>query len=261
MKIKKVLGIDIGGSGIKAAPVNTKDGLMLGLRHRIPTPFPSTPENVADVINEMVKHFKWKGLIGCGFPAVIQNGIAKTAANVDKSWIDTNVNKLFTKVSGLPTFVVNDADAAGMAEMKFGAGEGSSGVVVLLTVGTGIGTVIFNNGKLVPNTELGHIEYKNMDAEKYASDAARKSEDLSWESWAGRFGEYLGEIERLLWPDLIILGGGASKKGDKFLQYFDTKAPLVTAELLNNAGIVGAALAGKYQYKLNKEIRKAKKKR
>jgi polyphosphate glucokinase len=260
MKKKKVLGIDIGGSGIKAAPVNTKDGLMLDLRHRIPTPSPATPEKVALIIADMVRHFKWKGLIGCGFPAVVQNGIAKTAANIDKSWIGTNVNKLFTKTTGQPCFVVNDADAAGMAEMKFGAGAGKMGVVVLLTIGTGIGTVIFNNGILVPNTELGHVEFKGMDAEKYASDSARKANDLSWDDWALRFNEYLKHIEFLLSPDLIILGGGASKKGEKFLKFLDLKSPVVTAELLNNAGIVGAALAGKYQYKLDAEAIKIRKK-
>jgi polyphosphate glucokinase len=260
MKKTKVLGIDIGGSGIKAAPVNTKDGLMLELRHRIPTPSPATPENVAPIIAEMVRHFKWKGLIGCGFPAAIQNGIAKTAANVDDSWIGTNINQAFSQVTGLPVYVVNDADAAGLAEMKFGAGAGQRGLVLLCTIGTGIGTVLFNNGRLVPNTELGHIEFKGMDAEKYVSDAVRKSEELSWEEWAGRFKEYLQTMERLLWPDLIILGGGASKKGDKFLQYLDINTPLMPAELLNNAGVVGAALAGRYLHKLQKKDKKERKK-
>ena len=255
MKKRKVLGIDIGGSGIKAAPVDTRDGLMLGIRHRIPTPTPATPVSITPVIQEMVRHFNWKGLIGCGFPAVVQNGVAKTAANIHKSWIGTNVDEVFSQATGLPVFVVNDADAAGLAEMKFGAGEGSRGLVLLVTIGTGIGTVIFNNGRLVPNTELGHIEYKGMDVEKYASDAARKDEDLSWEDWAMRLNEYLTEMERLIWPDLIILGGGASKKGDKFLQYLDIKTPVVPAELLNNAGLVGAALAGKYQFKLKKDAR------
>ena len=260
MKTEKVLGIDIGGSGIKAAPVNIKDGLMLELRHRIPTPSPATPAAVAQVITEMIEHFKWKGLIGCGFPAVIQQGIARTAANVDNSWIGTNINKLFSKATGLPVYVVNDADAAGTAEMKFGAGQGKNGMVLLCTVGTGIGTVIFNNGGLVPNLELGHFEYNGMDVENYASDAARKAEDLNWEEWAGRFNEYLTAIEKLIWPDFIILGGGASKKGDKFLKHLTVKTPVVPAELLNNAGIVGAALAGRDQYKLAKAVKKIKKK-
>jgi polyphosphate glucokinase len=253
MKKSKVLGIDIGGSGIKAAPVNTKDGLMLGIRHRIPTPSPATPESVAPVIAQMVHHFKWKGLIGCGFPAVVQNGMAKTAANIDHSWIGAKINKVFSKATGLPVFVVNDADAAGMAEMKFGAGRGMRGVVFLCTIGTGIGTVIFSNGRLLPNTELGHIEYKGMDVENYVSDAVRKSEGLSWEEWGRRLNEYLTTIEKLIYPDLIILGGGASKKGEKYMPYLDIKTPIVPAELLNNAGLVGAALAGKYQYKLEKE--------
>lgn len=261
MKKRKVLGIDIGGSGIKAAPVNTKDGLMLELRHRIPTPTPATPSNVAPVIAEMARHFKWNGIIGCGFPAVIQNGVAKTAANIDDTWIGANVNKVFSESSGLPVFVVNDADAAGMAEMKFGAGQGMCGLVLLCTIGTGIGTVLFNNGRLVPNTELGHLEFKGMDAEKYVSDAARKAEDLSWEEWANRFNEYLIALEKLIWPDLIILGGGASKKGEKFLHYLKLKTPLVPAELLNNAGLVGAALAGRYQYKLSGDVKKKKGKR
>ncbi len=259
MKKRKVLGIDIGGSGIKAAPVNTKDGLLLDLRHRISTPSQATPKNVAPIIADMVRHFKWKGIIGCGFPAVVQNGVAKTAANVDDAWIGTNVNKLFSESTGLPAFVVNDADAAGMAEMKFGAGQGVRGLVLLCTIGTGIGTVIFNNGRLVPNTELGHIEFKGMDAEKYVSDATRKSEDLSWEEWAGRFNEYLIAIEKLIWPDLFILGGGASKKVDKFQDYLKLKTPVVPAQLLNNAGLVGAALAGKYQFKLLNAAKKTKK--
>jgi len=261
MKKGIVLGIDIGGSGIKAAPVNTKNGQMLDLRHRIPTPSPATPENIPPVIAEMARHFKWEGLIGCGFPTVVQNGVSKTAANIDNSWIGTSGNKLFSKATGLPVYVVNDADVAGMAEMKFGAGRDVRGLVLLCTIGTGIGTVLFNNGRLVPNMELGHIEYKGSDVELYASDAARKAEKLSWEEWAGRFNEYLIAIEKLIWPDLIILGGGASKKGKKFLQYLNPKTPVVPAQLLNNAGIVGAALAGKYQHKLAKEARKAKKKK
>ena len=252
MKERKVLGIDIGGSGIKAAPVDTKDGMMLEPRHRIPTPVPATPESVAPVIEEMVRHFHWKGLIGCGFPTVVQNGVSITAANIDDSWIGTNVNKVFSKATGLPVYVVNDADAAGLAEMKFGAGKGFMGLVFLCTIGTGIGSVIINNGRLVPNTELGHIELNGMDAEKYASDAARKREDLSWEEWALRLNEYLRAVEKLVWPELIILGGGASKKGDKFLKYLSPNTPVVSAQLMNNAGIVGAALAGRYEHKRKK---------
>lgn len=253
MKSIKILGIDIGGSGIKGAPINTDDGLLLKSRYRIPTPDPASPENMAEVISDIVKHFNWKGLVGCGFPGVIQNGYVRTAANVDKSWIDTNINKLFSKATGLPVFAINDADAAGLAEMKFGAGKNKKGVVLLLTIGTGIGTVLFSNGRLVPNLEMGHIEYKGMDAEKYCSDVVRKNEGLAWEEWAGRFNEYVLAMEALVWPDLIILGGGASKKGDKFIEYLTAKAQVVTAQLLNDAGLVGAALAAKQYYKAGKK--------
>jgi polyphosphate glucokinase len=258
MKYNKVLGIDIGGSGIKGAPVNINDGLMLESRYRIPTPTPATPQNVAPLIAEMVQHFNWKGSIGCGFPGVIQNGVAKTAANIDDSWIDTNVNKLFKKATGLPVSVINDADAAGLAEMKFGAGIDAKGVVLLCTVGTGIGTVMFVNGTLVPNTEFGHIELMGMDAETYAADAARKAEDLSWEEWAERFDKYLVTLEKLVNPDLIIVGGGASKKGERFLPQLTVKARVVPAELLNNAGLVGAALAANYTHKQRIKAKKKK---
>ena len=252
MKYKKILGVDIGGSGIKGCPVNTKDGLMLDQRYRIPTPSPATPENIAGAIQEIVKHFMWKGPIGCGFPGVMQNGVARMAANLNDKWIDVNVNKLVSKVTGLPVTVINDADAAGLAEMRFGAGKGQRGVVLLLTVGTGIGVVMFVNGRLVPNLELGHIELKGMDAEKYCSDYVRKEEGLSWEVWARRFDEYLHAIESLVWPDLIILGGGASKKGDQFLQHLPVRSRVVPAELLNNAGVVGAALFARYEHKQRK---------
>jgi polyphosphate glucokinase len=256
MKYNKVLGIDIGGSGIKGAPVNTNDGLMLESRYRIPTPTPATPQNVAPVIAEVAKHFKWEGPIGCGYPGVVQNGVAKTAANIDDSWIGTNVNKLFKQATGLPVSVINDADAAGLAEMKFGAGMDSKGVVFLCTVGTGIGTVLFVDGTLVPNTEFGHIELMGMDAEKYASDAARKSEDLSWEDWAARFDKYLVSLEYLINPDLIIVGGGASKKGERFLPFLTVQTKVVPAELLNNAGLVGAALAASYTHEQRKREKK-----
>lgn len=259
MKYNKVLGIDIGGSGIKGAPVNTDDGLMLESRYRIPTPTPATPQNVAPVIAEIAKHFKWEGPIGCGYPGVVQNGVAKTAANIDDAWIGTNVNKLFKKATGLPVSVINDADAAGLAEMKFGAGMDSKGVVFLCTVGTGIGTVLFVNGTLVPNTEFGHIELMGMDAEKYASDAARKTEELSWEDWAARFDQYLVSLEKLINPDLIIVGGGASKKGERFLPHLTVKTKVVPAELLNNAGLVGAALAASYTHQQQKREKKKEK--
>jgi len=232
------------------AVVNTKKGELLTERYRIPTPVPATPEAVADVIAKIAKHFKWTGPIGVGFPGVIQQGVVKTATNVDKSWLETDINKLFSKKTGCDVHVVNDADAAGMAEMKFGAGAGVKGVVLLITVGTGLGTVLFTNGKLVPNLELGHIILNGQDAEKYSSDATRKTEKLPWDVWAGRFNEYLTRMEDLLWPDLIIIGGGVSKKDDLFFKHLQTNTTVVPATLLNNAGIVGAAMASKFYNKL-----------
>lgn len=245
MKYKKVLGIDIGGSGIKGAIVHTKKGKLLSKTYRLPTPSPSTPDAVAGVIQQIVLHFKWRGIIGAGFPGVVQNGIIKTAANVDKSWIDMDLKKLLKNVTKCPCFILNDADAAGLAEMNFGAGAGYKGTVLLITIGTGLGTVMFTKGKLVPNLELGHIPYNDSDYEKYASDAARKNLKLTWEEWASRFNEYLQLVEDLLWPDMIILGGGVSKKEDNFLKMLKTRAKVVTAQYLNEAGIVGAALAAK----------------
>jgi len=253
MKLKKILGIDIGGSGVKGAIVNTKKGQLITERYRIPTPQPATPEAVAQVMKKIAKHFKWSGPIGVGFPGVIQQGVARTAANVDDSWIDLNLNKLFSKVTGCKVHVVNDADAAGMAEVKFGAGRGFKGTIILITVGTGLGTVIFTNGKLVPNLEFGHLYLHGADAELYASDAARSNNDLDWDTWAGRFNEYLLRVEELIWPDKIIIGGGASKKGEKFFHHLSTKAPVVPATLKNEAGIVGAALVSKYYNKLEAE--------
>jgi len=245
MKFKRILGIDIGGSGIKGAPVDIKTGKLVELRHRIPTPVPATPESVAIVIKHLVDHFNWNGPVGCGFPAVVQNGIVKTAANIDKSWIGFNAQELFTKTTGLPSLVINDADSAGMAEVKYGAGKKFKGTILLVTVGTGIGSVVFTRGKLLANTEFGHINLNGQDAELYTSDAVRKNEDLDWGTWAKRFNEYLLEMERLLWPELIILGGGVSKKIDKFAEYLTVKAKVVPAKLQNEAGLIGAALAAK----------------
>lgn len=256
MKSQNILGIDIGGSGIKGAPVNIKNGRILKERFRLETPEPSSPKAIAEAVVQVVKHFKWKGPVGCGFPGVIQRGFVRTAANVDKSWIDTNINKLLSDATGLPVYAINDADAAGLAEMKFGSGKDKKGVVLLLTVGTGIGTVLFSNGKLVPNLEMGHIELHGMDAEKQCSDAVRKDLDLTWEEWAKKFNEYLLAIHALLWPDLIILGGGASKKTDKFLDLLKVKAKIVPAKLLNEAGLVGAAIAAKNQFSWEKKNKK-----
>jgi polyphosphate glucokinase len=246
MKLKKVLGIDVGGSGIKGAIIDTKSGKLLTDRYRIPTPTPATPDQVTDVIQQIVKRFEWTGPVGVGFPSVIQNGIVKTAANIDKGFIGTNIENLISSKTNCPVRVINDADAAGLAEMKFGVGKKNKGVVILITVGTGLGTVIFTKGKLLPNTELGHIYMtKDREAELFASDAVRHKLDLSWKQWAIRFDEYLNYIEHLFWPDLFIIGGGVSKSEAKYLQYLTVKTKVLPAQLLNYAGIIGAALAAK----------------
>ena len=238
-----ILGVDVGGSGIKGAIVDTVKGELVTDRYRIETPQPATPEAVAAALAQLVIHFNWRGPVGCGFPAAIQHGIARTAANISPSFIGTHIDKLFSEATKCPCYSLNDADAAGMAEMHFGEGAGQFGVVLLITIGTGLGTVFFTDGKLLPNTELGHLYLKNgKKAEHYASDAVRKHEDLGWEHWGKRFNRYLTLMEQLFWPDLIILGGGASKKFDKFKGKITVEAPVKPAAFLNQAGIVGAAL-------------------
>lgn len=241
----QVLGIDIGGSGIKGAPVDVEKGEMLTERFRIPTPQPSKPIPVTETVAQIANHFNWDGPIGCGFPAVVQHGITRTAANVSKRWIGTDAAALFSQTTGCPVTVINDADAAGLAEMKFGAGKGHMGVVLLVTIGTGLGTSLFTDGVLLPNTELGHIEIDCEDAELIASDAARKRDDLSWKKWGKQLDTYLTQLENLVWPDLIILGGGVSKKHSKFTPYLTVNAEILIAETFNEAGIIGAALAVK----------------
>ncbi|MFG0872832.1 polyphosphate--glucose phosphotransferase [Aeromonas media] len=243
----QMLGVDIGGSGIKGCLVDTETGELIGERHRIATPQPATPAAVAHTLKALVEHFQWKGPVGCGFPATIHNGIAKNASNIDKSWIETDAAHLFADVTGLPCHVLNDADAAGLAEMRFGTGRDRKGVIILITVGTGIGTAVFVNGQLLPNTELGHLILEGMVAEHYCSDAVRKREDLSWNRWGKRFNKYLARLEFLFSPDLFILGGGSAAKLDKFIDRIETRAPLVAAANLNQAGIIGAALYGAAQ--------------
>jgi polyphosphate glucokinase len=238
-----ILGIDIGGSGIKAAPVDVETGTLAGERLRVGTPQPSQPEAVADVMSDLVKQFAWQGPIGCTFPAVIKHGVAWSAANVDSSWIGTNGQELFEQKTCCPVLLLNDADAAGLAEMQFGAGRGREGVVMVLTFGTGIGSAVFLDGKLLPNTELGHLELRGKDAEHRASEAVREIKKLSWKQWAERVNEYLSVLEKLFSPDLFIFGGGVSRKHEKFFSFLQTRAEIVPAQLLNNAGIVGAALA------------------
>jgi polyphosphate glucokinase len=239
----EILGIDIGGSGIKGGIVNVTTGELVVERFRVPTPSPSAPEAVADAVNEVVEHFAWKGPIGCTFPSVVKNGVVYTAANVDKGWIGTNGQRLLQHHTKCPVLLLNDADAAGMAEMTFGAGIGHMGVVMVLTFGTGIGSAIFVNGHLIPNTELGHLELRGKDAEDRASERIREEKDLSWEKWGERVNEYLQFLEFLFSPDLFIFGGGVSKKHEKFFHFLTLRAPIAPAALLNDAGIVGAALA------------------
>lgn len=238
-----ILGIDIGGSGIKGAIVDTQKGELVTERVRIDTPQPATPEAMVKAIADMVNDFKWEGKIGCGFPAVMHRGVAKTAANVDNAWIGTNIETLIKDKTGLQATVINDADAAGLAEIRFGVGKGKEGVILLLTIGTGIGSALFNNGVFVPNTEFGHLYYKDVVAEKYCSDSARKKYELEWEVWAERFSKYLKHLERILSPDVFILGGGVSKKPEKFLHLLNVETEVLIARLENNAGIVGAACA------------------
>lgn len=238
-----VLGVDVGGSGIKGAPVNIETGELMADRFRLPTPVKARPAEVAETIGKITQHFDWKGPVGFGFPAVIQHGVARTAANIDKSWINTNTEVLFSQATACPCFVLNDADAAGIAEMKFGVGRTNSrGTVIMITIGTGLGTAIFVDGKLVPNLELGHLIIRGKDAETRATDAARQEKKMSWGKWSKRLNEYLDYMERLFWPDLIVLGGGVSKVSDNFIPRLKLKTPVVPAQLLNNAGMVGAAL-------------------
>ncbi|MDR2039879.1 MAG: ROK family protein [Bacteroidales bacterium] len=247
MKSKFILGIDIGGSGIKGAIVNVKTGEMTTEKYRLPTPDPSTPEAVVGVIRNIAKKLKWNGPIGIGFPGVMQHGIVKTAANIDDGWLDVNLEKLIEKRTDNKCITVNDADAAGMAEMQYGAGKKNKGVVIMLTVGTGIGCSLFTKGKLVPNCEWGHICLPGgiEDAEKWASDAARKKFELSWDEWMLRLKTYIDYIEEMFWPDLVIIGGGLAKKLAKNGIPFESRAKIVPADLFNEAGIIGAAVSAK----------------
>ncbi|MDT9688432.1 ROK family protein [Streptomyces sp. P9(2023)] len=240
-----VFGVDIGGSGIKGAPVDLERGELAEPRHKVLTPQPATPDGVAGCVVEVVENFGWSGPIGVTFPGVVTGSTIRTAANVDKSWIGVDAGKLLSdRLGGLPVTILNDADAAGIAEITFGAGRGRTGTVILLTLGTGIGSALFVDGRLVPNTELGHLELKGHDAEKRASTKAKEDEDLSWEHWARRVTKYLAHVEMLFSPELFIIGGGVSRKADRFLPLIEgISAEIVPAELENNAGIVGAAMA------------------
>ena len=238
----QALGIDIGGSGIKGAPVDLETGQLLAERIRIKTPDEARPKPVAEIVAQIAQSFAWQGPIGLGFPAPIKNGFVMMAANVSEKWVGINADEFFTSIVGCPCKTGNDADVAGLAEMKFGAGKNQGGTVIMLTLGTGIGSAIFFNGHLLPNTEFGHLQMDGDDAEHRASDAARQREDLSWKKYARRLNDYLIAMEKLFWPDLFIIGGGISKVHEKFIPLLTVQARVVPAQLLNGAGIIGAAL-------------------
>jgi polyphosphate glucokinase len=241
----QALGIDIGGSGIKAAPVDVDTGKLIAERQKIATPRPAVPDAIADVVKQLTTSFKWSGPIGITFPGVVIDGVIRTAANLDPAWIGTDASSLFGKATGHSVRVLNDADAAGIAEMTFGAGVGEKGTVLMLTFGTGIGSALFTGGLLVPNTEFGHVEIHGQDAETRASEHAKDLHDLSWGKWAGRVDEYLKHMEATLSPQLIIVGGGISRQSAKWVPLLTgISARIVPADMLNNAGIVGAAMAG-----------------
>ena len=236
-------GVDIGGSGIKGCLVDLEAGALVGERMRVETPQPSLPAAVYDVVAGIVTSFGWTGRIGVTYPGVMKKGVAHTAANMDKSWIGTDVDAGLTALVPGTVETLNDADAAGLAEMRYGAGRDRDGVVLMLTFGTGIGSALFVDGHLVPNTEFGHIQVDGEDGERRASAAAREREDLSYPEWAARVDRYLDVLEAGVWPDLIIVGGGVSKKAHKWVPLLTTRTPVVPAQLQNDAGIVGAALA------------------
>lgn len=236
------VGVDIGGSGVKAALVDTTTGALVSERLRLPTPPSRTPQAIADTVGELVVQLGGEGTVGAGIPCVIAGGIALTAANIDPAWIGTDAAAILATAAGRAVVVGNDADCAGIAEMRFGAGRDRNGVVLLLTLGTGIGSALFVDGRLVPNTEFGHIEVRGKAGERRAAASVREARGLSWPDWAARLDEYLDRLERLVWPDLIILGGGVTKRPERFVPLLTTRAPIVPAQFRNDAGIVGAAL-------------------
>ncbi|GIH21529.1 polyphosphate--glucose phosphotransferase [Rugosimonospora africana] len=236
------VGIDVGGTGIKGAPVNLDTGGLLRERIRVPTPMPATPAAVAGVVASVLEEIPGDGPIGVTLPGVVTGGVVRTAANIDKKWIGVNAVDLFAEATGRPVTVVNDADAAGLAEVRFGAGAGRAGTVIVVTLGTGIGSALFVDGSLVPNTEFGHLHLHHGDAEDWAAELVREREGLSWEQYAHRIEQYFRLVQRLFWPNLIIVGGGASRKAEKFLPLVKVDTEVVAAALQNDAGIVGAAM-------------------
>lgn len=240
--MKRILGIDVGGSGVKGAIVNVQTGHLLSPRYRVKTPRPATPQALAAAIGRIATHFRWKGRIGVGMPGPLKDGKLMLARNLDRTWSGIRAHRIYSEVTHLPVYVINDADAAGLAEMKFGAGRNQRGTVVLVTLGTGIGSAVFVDGKLLPNTELGQAEIRGKRAEERAAARVRKERNLSWDKYAKRLQEYLDMVQMLLWPDLIIVGGGVSRKSKRFLPLIKLHASIVPARLRNEAGIIGAAL-------------------
>ena len=251
--MKADLGIDVGGTGIKAALVDVESGELLSDRQRVDTPRPATPEAMSEAVRQLVREFDYDGPVGCCFPTVVANGHAKTASNLDESWRNVQIDETFERATGLPFLVVNDADAAGIAEMSLGAGKGLDGLVITITIGTGLGSGTFYNGQLIPNSELGHMAGKDGEPfEVYASKRARTNEGLSWSEWGDRFNAFLKRVDRVCSPDHFIVGGGTSKKFGRFEQYITIDTPIHVARFLNDAGIVGAALAAAETQQVNR---------
>jgi polyphosphate glucokinase len=238
----EILGIDIGGSGIKGAPVETGRGELLAERYRMPTPQPATPDAMGDSVADLVRYFGWHGPIGCTLPSVIKNGVVYSAANIDRSWIGADGQQLLEQKTGCRVSLINDADAAGIAEMRFGVGVDQPGVVIFLTLGTGVGSGVFNDGVLVPNTEFGHLEIRGREAERRSASVSRTRRGLSWKAWTIDLDEHLDRIQQLMWPNLMIIGGGVSKNADRFIPRLTVRCPVVPALLRNDAGIIGAAI-------------------
>ncbi|MEM9545800.1 MAG: ROK family protein [Bacteroidota bacterium] len=242
--MERILGIDVGATGIKGAVVNLEKGELTTERIKYPTPKPATPQSMTEVMKQLVSDFNWKGKpIGIGFPSIIKNGVAHSASNIDDTWLDFPIEGFLNKKLKCPVKVINDADAAGLAEKKYGGGNDKQGLVILLTLGTGIGSALFYNGVLLPNTELGHLKWEDSITEKYASNSARENKELNFKTWGKELNRVLKHIEFILAPDHFIIGGGISKKFHKYSEYLKTDATIEPAKMLNNAGIVGAALA------------------
>jgi polyphosphate glucokinase len=245
-----ILGIDVGASGIKGALVDLSKGKVSGERYRVPTPQPATPASMAAAFAQIVEFFNYSGPVGCGFPSIVKDGVSLSAANIDTSWVGTNIEKVFGDACKCPVFATNDADAAGVAEMRFGAGKGEDGLVLLITIGTGLGSALFYKGMMVPNTEFGHLLWKNnKPAEAWCSSGARERLKIGRKEWSLRFNEYLHHLELLFSPSLFILGGGESKFFEQYKHVFDVNARVIPAQLLNNAGIIGAAAYAAEQQK------------